>query len=72
MPIYEYEITSGPRKGEKVEVIQKFDDEPLTVLPDTGEEVEKVLSIPSQPQFKGKGFYCTDYKKPSQTKKTDR
>jgi predicted nucleic acid-binding Zn ribbon protein len=42
-------------------VIQKFSDEPLTVC-DCGEEgsVERLLSAPAF-QFKGSGWYITDY-----------
>jgi len=39
---------------------QSFSDEPLTVDPDSGVPVERVLHAPAV-HFKGKGFYNTDY-----------
>jgi putative FmdB family regulatory protein len=57
MPLYEYKCS---RCGKKFEVIQKFADQPLTVHPDCGGEVEKLISLSSL-QFKGTGWYVTDY-----------
>jgi putative FmdB family regulatory protein len=56
MPIYEYRRPNGTT----FEVMQKFSDEPLTVDPDTGVPVERVLHAPAI-HFKGKGFHNTDY-----------
>ena len=56
MPIYEYRRPDGTT----FEVMQKFSDEPLTVDPETGVPVERVLSAPAI-HFKGKGFHNTDY-----------
>ncbi|MBO9531622.1 MAG: zinc ribbon domain-containing protein [Solirubrobacteraceae bacterium] len=56
MPIYEYRRPDGTT----FEVIQKFSDDPLTVDPDTGVPVERVLSAPAI-HFKGSGFHNTDY-----------
>ena len=56
MPIYEYRRPDGT----KFEVQQSFSDEALTVDPDTGVPVERVLHAPAV-HFKGKGFYNTDY-----------
>lgn len=61
MPIYEYKIKSGPNKDKTVEVIQKITDEPLEIHPDTGEEVERIISKSSF-ELKGTGWYKTDYK----------
>jgi putative FmdB family regulatory protein len=59
MPLYEYKC----RKCESVfEVRQKFSDDPLTVHEGCGGEVEKLLSSPAL-QFKGTGWYITDYAK---------
>jgi len=59
MPIYEYRCEKCGRTFEK---IQKFSDEPLTVHEDCGGAVERLLSAPAF-QFKGSGWYITDYAK---------
>jgi putative FmdB family regulatory protein len=56
MPIYEYRRPDGTT----FEVQQSFSDDPLTVDPDTGVPVGRVLHAPAV-HFKGKGFYNTDY-----------
>lgn len=57
MPLYEY---SCHRCGGTFEVIQKFSDQPLTVHEGCGGEVERLLCPPAL-QFKGTGWYVTDY-----------
>jgi putative FmdB family regulatory protein len=57
MPLYEYECDSCGRRFER---IQKFSDPPVTVCPTCGGPVRKLLSSPAI-QFKGSGFYITDY-----------
>ena len=57
MPLYEYKCD---RCGKTFEVRQKFADEPLTVHEGCGGEVERLISAPSL-QFKGTGWYITDY-----------
>lgn len=59
MPLYEYKCEGC---GETFEVIQKFVDEPLTVHEKCGGHVNRLMSAPSF-QFKGTGFYSTDYAK---------
>jgi predicted nucleic acid-binding Zn ribbon protein len=56
MPIYEYRRPDGTT----FEIQQPFSDDALTVDPDTGVPVERVLHPPAV-HFKGKGFYNTDY-----------
>lgn len=56
MPIYEYRRPDGST----FDVLQKFSDEALTVDPETGVPVERVLHAPAI-HFKGKGFHNTDY-----------
>jgi putative FmdB family regulatory protein len=56
MPIYEYRRPDGTT----FELQQSFSDESLTVDPETGVPVERVLHAPAV-HFKGKGFYNTDY-----------
>ena len=59
MPLYEYQCKECHSLTER---IQKFSDEPLTVCPHCGGEVEQLLSAPAV-QFKGSGWYVTDYAK---------
>ncbi|ABF39039.1 type I antifreeze protein [Candidatus Koribacter versatilis Ellin345] len=59
MPLYEYECKQCRERFEK---IQKFSDEPEKVCPKCGGEVERLLSAPAV-QFKGEGWYVTDYAK---------
>jgi putative FmdB family regulatory protein len=57
MPLYEYRCY---KCGQTFEVIQKFSDAPVTTHEACGGEVEKLLSSPAL-QFKGSGWYITDY-----------
>jgi putative FmdB family regulatory protein len=59
MPLYEYECT---RCGHRFERIQRFSDQPVKKCPECGGKVEQVLSAPAV-QFKGSGWYVTDYRK---------
>lgn len=63
MPLYEYQCDTC---GHRFEVIQKFSDEPLTECPKCQGSVRKLLSSPAI-QFKGSGWYITDYAKKSGT-----
>jgi putative FmdB family regulatory protein len=56
VPLYEYEC---PKDG-VFELMQKFSDPPLSACPKCGSPVEKLLSAPAI-QFKGTGWYVTDY-----------
>lgn len=64
MPLYEYECTQC---GERVEIIQKISDPPYTHCPKCGGAMRKLISSPAI-QFKGSGFYKTDY---AASKKTE-
>ena len=68
MPIYEYQCRQC---NERQEIIQKFSDAPLTECTRCGGEMKKLISSPAI-QFKGSGFYKTDYasssSKPPETK----
>ena len=58
MPIYEYECEAC---GHRFEQIQKFSDPPIEICPKCGQpKVRKLLSSPAF-QFKGSGWYITDY-----------
>ena len=63
MPLYEYECESC---GEQFEVMQKFSDEPLTRHEKCGGSVHRLISAPAL-QFKGSGWYITDYAKGGKT-----
>ena len=64
MPLYEYECEA--ENGRRFEVIQKFSDEPVTVCPTCGGPVRRLISSPAI-QFKGSGWYITDYARKSGT-----
>jgi putative FmdB family regulatory protein len=57
MPIYEYHCE---RCNRNFELIQKFSDQPLTEHEGCGGAVERLISSPAL-QFKGTGWYITDY-----------
>ena len=59
MPLYEYQCESCAHRFER---IQKFSDPPVETCPQCGGAVRKLLSSPAI-QFKGSGFYITDYGK---------
>jgi putative FmdB family regulatory protein len=57
MPLYEYQCQAC---GHRFEVIQKFSDAPPAACPKCSGVLEKLVSSPAI-QFKGSGFYLTDY-----------
>ena len=59
MPLYEYECAAC---GHQFEVIRKFSDPPEEKCPKCGGPVHKLQSAPAF-QFKGSGWYVTDYGK---------
>ena len=59
MPLYEYECDACARRFEQ---IQKFSDPPVETCPHCGGKVHNLLSSPAI-QFKGTGWYITDYAK---------
>jgi putative FmdB family regulatory protein len=63
MPLYEYQCDAC---GREFELIRKFSDPPLEKCPHCGGTVRKLFSSPAI-QFKGSGFYITDYAKKDQT-----
>ncbi|MBM3745638.1 MAG: zinc ribbon domain-containing protein [Acidobacteria bacterium] len=65
MPLYEYKCE---RCGDVFEVIQKFSDAPLTVHDNCGGAVARLLSAAAL-QFKGTGWYITDYARAPQSKR---
>jgi putative FmdB family regulatory protein len=57
MPLYEYQCDQC---GDVFELIQRFSDQPLSVHPRCGGPVHRLISAPAL-QFKGTGWYITDY-----------
>jgi putative FmdB family regulatory protein len=58
MPMYEYQCAAC---GHRLEAIQKFSDKPLKSCPKCKKaKLERLLSSPAI-QFKGTGWYITDY-----------
>jgi putative FmdB family regulatory protein len=57
MPIYEYVCGDC---GKKTEVIQRIGERPIRLCPHCGGKVKKKVSAPAI-QFKGSGWYVTDY-----------
>ena len=66
MPLYEYQCEAC---GNRFERIQKFSDPHVDVCPSCGGKVQKLVSSPAI-QFKGSGWYITDYAKKSSTEAT--
>ena len=62
MPIYEY--VCG-KCGRKTEVIQRVNEAKLKVCPHCGGPLKKAFSAPAI-QFKGSGWYVTDYARAKQ------
>jgi putative FmdB family regulatory protein len=61
LPLYEYRCE---KCGSRIEKIQKFSDPPLTTCEKCSGELVRLLSAPAI-QFKGTGWYVTDYAKKS-------
>ena len=57
MPLYEYVCLDCKRK---TEVLQRMKERPLRICPHCGGKLKKAFSAPAI-QFKGSGFYITDY-----------
>ena len=57
MPLYEYQCIQC---GERVEIIQRLSDPPYSHCPKCGGDMKKLISAPAI-QFKGSGWYKTDY-----------
>jgi len=67
MPLYEYQCT---KCGHRFEKIQKFSDKMIKKCPECGGRVEQLVSAPAV-QFKGSGWYVTDYAKKSHVPAAD-
>ena len=67
MPLYEYECKKCHHRFER---IQKFSDRHATKCPECGGPIEQMISAPAV-QFKGSGWYVTDYAKKSSAPASD-
>ncbi len=64
MPLYEYKCRACAHRFER---IVKFSDAPLTTCPQCGrDEIQQLISAPAV-QFKGSGWYVTDYARKNTT-----
>lgn len=63
MPLYEYACEAC---GHRFEIIQKFSDLLIETCPKCGGHVRKLQSAPAF-QFKGSGWYITDYARKDQS-----
>ena len=67
MPIYEFECKKCKAH---IEVFQKVSDKPPTKCRNCGGKLERKISAPAI-QFKGSGWYVTDYAKTTKSDKTE-
>lgn len=67
MPTYEYACSTCHHR---FEAWQKMSDEPLTICPECGAHIRRVL-YPAGIVFKGSGFYKTDHSNGSQAAKAN-
>jgi putative FmdB family regulatory protein len=68
MPIYEYRCSTCKTR---IETLQKVNDPPKKKCPHCGGSLKKMISSPAI-QFKGTGFYITDYAKKTNPGKDDK
>jgi putative FmdB family regulatory protein len=67
MPLYEYQCK---KCGHRFERIQTYSAEDAKECPLCQGEVERLISTPARPHFKGSGFYSTDYATPAPSSKS--
>ena len=69
MPTYDYECKAC---GNKLEIFQKMSDKPLKICPACNKEtLKRLIGTGAGIIFKGKGFYCTDYRSDSYKKSSE-
>ena len=61
VPLYEYQCKKCQHR---FELLQRFSDPQVKVCPRCGGEVQQIISPPAV-QFKGSGWYVTDYARKS-------
>jgi putative FmdB family regulatory protein len=69
MPTYDYECQACSHRFEH---FQSMSSDPLTTCPQCQGALKRLFGTGGALIFKGSGFYCTDYKKPSADAKVDR
>lgn len=62
MPTYDYVCTDCDHEFEH---FQSMSSDPLSVCPECEGKLRRKIGSGGALIFKGSGFYCTDYKKPS-------
>jgi len=62
MPLYTYRCENC---GVQFDRHQSFEDGPITVCPECGEEALRKLFLPVGIVFRGSGFYATDHRSAS-------
>jgi putative FmdB family regulatory protein len=67
MPIYEYVCDDCARR---TEAIQRVGERPLKICPHCGGKLKKAFSAPAI-QFKGSGWYVTDYARAKKEEKKE-
>ncbi|MDY7026870.1 MAG: FmdB family zinc ribbon protein [Spirochaetota bacterium] len=67
MPTYDYECTEC---GHTFEYFQSMSDEPLSVCPNCGGKVKRLIGGGMGIIFKGSGFYVTDNRGKSSSKES--
>lgn len=67
MPLYEYECVTC---GHRTEVIQRVGAPPIGACSECGGEMKRLLSAPAF-QFKGTGWYVTDYARKDKSPEKD-
>lgn len=68
MPLYEYVCSQC---GHRIEVVQKVGDPSPKICTSCGGVLKKVISAPAL-QFKGNGWYITDYAKKSSPREEEK
>ncbi len=72
MPTYQYRCRKCSHEFEE---FQSISDDPITVCPKCGGETRRVITGGAGINFKGSGFYVTDYKRkesPGSSKESSR
>jgi len=70
MPTYDYKCEAC---GNKLELFQKMSDKPLKTCPACNQDsLKRLIGSGAGIIFKGKGFYCTDYRSDSYKSSSDK
>ncbi len=69
MPTYDYACQDCEHRFEH---FQSMTSDPLSTCPACQGRLKRLIGTGGALIFKGSGFYCTDYKKPSPDKKVER